>query len=251
MNLRIGSRVFAPGWAASLITLALLPGLISLGFWQLRRAQEKRDLMMQAEQGRQQLLSLNVASIDRANRYQHVSVKGHYDNAHQILLDNMPSTDPPRQGQPGFRVLTPLILDTAANQSIILVDRGWVSLMADRKQLPQITVDQQQREVRGLLDELPQPGVRAGDAGIKDNSWPQVLNYPKADELKRLYGDGLATHIILLDADLADGYERTWQINLGFTPERHIAYAVQWFGLAITLLIIYVVVNMKRLDSAH
>ena len=49
-----------------------------------------------------------------------------------------------------------------------------------------------------------------------------------------------------MDVDNADGFERRWQIKQGFGPERHIAYAVQWFGFAITLCIIYIVVNLKR-----
>jgi surfeit locus 1 family protein len=109
-------------------------------------------------------------------------------------------------------------------------------------------VDTQPREVRGLLDELPQPGIRAGDAGINKSTWPQLLNYPKADELKLLYSDQLLSPTILLDADQPDGYARFWSIDLGFIPERHIGYAIQWFGLALTLLIIYVAVNLKRAD---
>jgi surfeit locus 1 family protein len=236
--------VFAPGWAASLLTLALLPGLLSLGYWQLQRAAAKRNLMFQAQQGRQQLLDLNAANAAQLNRYQHVRVQGHYDNARQILLDNMPSNNAATAGQPGYRVLTPLQLDDA---HWLLVARGWIAL-ADRQQLPVITVDEQRRELSGLLDELPQPGVRAGNAGL-NNTWPQRLNYPNATELQSLYGPGLLPRIVLLDADQADGYERLWPINLGFTPERHVAYAVQWFGLAATLLIIYVVVNLKRADS--
>lgn len=258
MILRIGSRVFAPGWVASLVTLALAPGLTGLGFWQLDRAQEKRDLMIQAEQGRQQRLTLNPLSVDQLNRYQQVSVRGHYDSHRQLLLDNMPSTDPSTQGQPGYRVLTPLIVAAVTNEtanvsahvstssSIILVDRGWLPLQANRQQLPALDVPEQLREVSGLLDELPQPGVRAGMSGIQETVWPQLLNYPKVEELRQLYGSGLQTRIVLLDADQPDGYQRTWQINLGFTSDRHIGYAVQWFGLAVTLLIIYVVVNLKR-----
>ena len=31
---------------------------------------------------------------------------------------------------------------------------------------------------------------------------------------------------------------------------RHVAYAVQWFGLALTLAVIYVVTNLKRTGAA-
>src|SRR5262249_54001602 len=100
--LRVGSRIFAPGWAGTLATLVLLPFLISLGVWQLHRADYKRALMAQAEAGKQQTLPLNRADAAGLNRYQHVHAEGAFDSAHQVLLDSMPS----QAGQPGYRVLT-------------------------------------------------------------------------------------------------------------------------------------------------
>jgi surfeit locus 1 family protein len=239
LKLRIGSRTFAPSWFAIALTLLVVPGLISLGQWQLRRADEKRALMAEARRGRTQTINLTAANAAQLNRYQHVNVMGSFDSAHQVLLDNMPSS----HGEPGYRVLTPLKL---LDGSMVLVDRGWVSMGVNRKQRPQIDVDGAARELSGMIDELPRPGVRAGDAGIQPGVWPQVLNYPRLLELQQLYGDGLQSRIVLLDAAAADGFERIWQIDLGFSPERHIAYAVQWFGMAITVLIIFVAVNLKR-----
>lgn len=234
--------MFAPSWFAGLLTVVAVAGLTSLGLWQLRRADEKRALMTQAEQGHAQTLPLNSATATQLPRYQHVSVVGSYDAAHQLLLDNMPSS----QGQPGYRVLTPFKLD---DQSLVLVDRGWVAMGANRQQRPSIDVGVQPRELTGMLDELPRPGVRAGDAGIQMQQWPQLLNYPTWPELQQLYGPGLQSRIVLLDAVAADGFERVWQINLGFSPERHIGYAVQWFGMALAALIIFVVVNLKRSET--
>jgi len=65
-------------------------------------------------------------------------------------------------------------------------------------------------------------------------------------ELQQMYGPQLQERVILMDADAPDGFERVWQINVGFGPERHLGYAVQWFALAAAVLIIYVVVNLKR-----
>jgi surfeit locus 1 family protein len=226
--------------------MALLPTLISFGYWQLGRADEKRHLMAQAERGQQQTVDLNTVDIERLQRYQRVTLQGRYNNQRQILIDNMPSNAVATLGRPGYRVLTPLVFN---NQAVVLVDRGWIPMGPDRTQLPQHSVTEQVRQLTGMVDELPQPGVRAGDAGVQANTWPQVLNYPTAAELRQLYGPSLLPRIVLLDADQPDGYERRRQIDLGFTPERHVGYAVQWFGLALTLLIIYVVVNLKRIES--
>jgi len=35
----------------------------------------------------------------------------------------------------------------------------------------------------------------------------------------------------------------------GISPMRHIGYAVQWFGLALALLVIYVVTNLRRISG--
>jgi surfeit locus 1 family protein len=242
LKLQIGSRVFAPSWFGLLLTLLVVPALSSLGFWQLRRAHEKRDLMAQAEQGRNQVLPLVAANAGELNRYQSVSVSGRYDEAHQVLLDNMPSS----HGEPGYRVLTPLLLE---DQSLLLVDRGWLPVGKDRKQLPQLNVDTQARQLKGMLDELPRPGVRAGNAGVQPGVWPQRLNYPTYEELQQLYGTTLQRRIVLLDAKANDGFERIWQIDVGFTPERHIGYAVQWFGMALTVVIIFIVVNLRRIET--
>lgn len=223
--------------------LALLALTVNLGLWQLRRADEKRALMAQAAAGRQHTVVLNSSNAASLPRYQHVQLSGQFDGDHQVLLDNMPS----KEGRPGYRVLTPLRL---AGDTLILIDRGWVPLGADRRVLPMIAVDTAPRSVAGIIDVLPQPGVRAGSAGLDAKHWPQVLNYPRVAELRQLYGPALQARIVLMDANLSDGFERVWAINVGFGPERHIGYAVQWFGMAATLLIIYIVVNLKRASSA-
>jgi len=245
MQLRIGKKVFAPALLPTALTLLLLPTFISLGCWQLRRADEKRALMAQAAAGQSQTALLSAVNVDQLLRYQHVLVEGVFDAQHQVLLDNMPSS----HGQPGYRVWTPLKL---SDQLTVLIDRGWIAkdlIGRDSKQaMPAaaaLQVDAQTKHISGIIDELPRPGIRAGNAGIGEH-WPQVLNFPKIDELRTLYGSSLQSRIVLMDADSAGGFERQWQIKQGFSPERHVAYAVQWFGFALALIVIYIAVNLKH-----
>jgi surfeit locus 1 family protein len=75
-----------------------------------------------------------------------------------------------------------------------------------------------------------------------------LLNYPTLAELRALYGEKLLPRIVLLDAVESDGFERNWSARYNFSdfgPDRHIGYAVQWFGLALGLLIIYLFVSLK------
>lgn len=222
--------------------LVLLAVFISLGQWQLRRAEYKRSLMTQAAEGRQRTELLTTSNAAMLPRYQHISVGGHFDSTRQVLLDNMPSA----AGRPGYRVLTPLHL---ADGAIVLIDRGWIALGETRQQLPAVGVDEAPRVVHGLLDDLPVPGIRLGNGEPGAASWPRVLNYPRHEDLQALYGGRLLPRIVLLDAAEPDGFERRWQVNTGFAPERHVGYAVQWFGFAVTLLFIYIFVNLRKTET--
>lgn len=243
MSLRIGQKVFAPSLLATVLTLLLLPIFINLGLWQLRRADEKRALMQQAVTGQSQLVELTSTNADQLPRYQHVTVEGVFSVDHQVLLDSMPSY----QGQPGYRVWTLL---TLSDHSSVIVDRGWISnnVVSQPKFPGTLEVSTRTRTITGIIDELPRPGIRAGELTY-GTAWPLVLNFPTIDEMRGIFDAKLQSRIILMDIDNPDGFDRHWQIKQGFTPERHIAYAVQWFGFAITLIVIYVVVNLKREPS--
>jgi len=246
VSFRLGNRRFAPTVLGTALLLAVGTGLVSLGLWQLRRAEEKRELLSAYAQGTQggpgAALDLSTADMRRLPRYLQVSAAGRYDGGRQILLDNMPSA----QGQPGYQVLTPFVLQ--ASGAVLLVDRGWVPLGPTRAVLPSIGIgrsgEEPTRVVRGRLDELPRPGVRLGQAEVPVG-WPKVLNYPEYAELAGVYGERLLPRILLLGSDEPDGYERQWQLRFGFGPERHTGYAITWFAMAATLFIIYLVVSFR------
>jgi surfeit locus 1 family protein len=230
---RIGRYRLNVSLIGSLAVLILLCTLISLGFWQLRRADEKRQLIAAFASGQQQTIELTDATTLQPRRYQHVHARGQYDVGRQVLLDNLPSSN----GAPGYHVLTPFIV--ASSGAVVLVDRGWVSMGASRKTLPNVEADQRLREISGRIDELPRPGVRMGTAGEESVGWPKVFNYPRYEDLRVLYGERLMRTIVLLDPQEPSGYERIWQARFGFAPERHMGYAITWFVMALTLIIIY------------
>jgi surfeit locus 1 family protein len=45
---------------------------------------------------------------------------------------------------------------------------------------------------------------------------------------------------------MEEGYSRDWKKKSVMLPEKHIAYAVQWFGLAITLTVLFIGFNKKN-----
>lgn len=209
-----------------------------LGFWQLGRADEKQALLDQyaiAQQTQVEITPQNAASLPR---YQRARVAGRYDPAHQILLDNMPS----HTGQPGYRVLTPF--ETPVGW--LLVDRGWLPLGSTRSQLPDVPVNSEEREITGTIDDLPRAGIElAAPAADASAPWPRVLSFPQQPALEQQLGHKLLSGVLLLDASQPEGYERIWEAHLGFKPERHIGYAVQWFAFAVAAVILFVITGFR------
>ncbi len=245
MSLRIANREFDPRLWAVLLTAALLATFVALGWWQLGRAREKQAMVESFQRGTQSSVELKGdVTVDELPRYQHVRAEGHYEPAHQVLIDNMPS----QAGLPGFRVLTPFRRE--GSERLLLVDRGWVPLGATRQDLPLVFVSPDFRTVAGRLDTLPAPGVRVGDAGVAgDTGWPRVLNFPRQQDLEQALGAEVEARIVLLDPAAPDGYERAWRPAMQFGPERHLGYAVQWFAFAIVALIIFIALSLRRLPG--
>jgi surfeit locus 1 family protein len=233
-------RRFAPPPWAVLLTLAALGAFVSLGTWQLGRAREKQALFDEFEAGGRETLDATGRDFAELGRYQRVRLRGRYDASRQVLLDNMPSA----QGRPGYRVLTPLA--RADGRGWVLVDRGWVPLGPTRDRLPDLTVGTGEREISGVLDVLPGPGLRVGPAAEPGaTGWPRVLLFPTEADLETMLGYEVGSRIVLLDAGNPDGYERQWRPSLGFGPERHLGYAIQWFALGAAAVAIFVAINLR------
>ncbi|MBM0104160.1 SURF1 family protein [Steroidobacter sp. S1-65] len=232
------SRTFRPSLLGVVLTLLGLALFIRLGYWQLDRADQKQALLDQYAAGQQAQVEITSQNAHNLPRYQRAQVSGRYDPTHQILLDNMPS----HTGQPGFRVLTPL--ETSAGW--LLVDRGWLPLGASRQVLPDISVSDEQRTITGTIDVLPRAGLQLETPTIDPTlPWPRVLSFPTHEGLEQQLGHELLPGVLLLDASHPDGYQRIWEAHLGFKPERHIGYAVQWFALAAAALILFLVTSVR------
>ena len=123
MSIKVGSRIFSPQLFTTLLTVVLIALLISLGRWQLRRAEEKRALFDSFASGTDATLSIDVAT-PALRRYQHIEAGGRYDQTRQILIDNMVNGE-----RVGYYVITPFAL---TGGGWVLVNRGWVPLTESR-----------------------------------------------------------------------------------------------------------------------
>ena len=116
------------------------------------------------------------------------------------------------------------------------------------RSFPTIPVGANLRTLRGRADNMPSPGIHLGLPAPLAPPYPVVAAYPTRAEVAQLLKETSwtsAADLILLDADQPDGYVRNWAPP-GFPPLRHIGYALQWFGLALALGVIYVVTNFRR-----
>lgn len=236
--IQVGNRTFAPKAFTTLLTIALIVFLASLGRWQLHRADEKRALFDSFAAGSDATRPIDLKT-PKLPRYQHVEAAGHYDDTRQILIDNMVNGE-----RPGYFVITPFALQGGG---WVLVNRGWVPLGRSRADRPAIPVAADSRVIHGRADNLPSPGIRLGVPAPLAPPYPVVASFPSRVDIAQLLKENewtSAADSILLDSAEADGYVRNWSPP-GFPPMRHIGYAVQWFGLALALAVIYVVTNFR------
>ena len=240
--MRIGSLDFSPSRWPTLVTLVVFGFLLSVGFWQLDRAEQKREIIKNYQVDEDGAVIRLDADLKSAAglEYQRATSVGRYDSAHQLLLDNRI-----HEGQAGYQVLTPFILRNS--EVAVLVNRGWLPLGESRDQLPDVAVGEVQRAVVGRLKTPPEEAFMLGEEELRQG-WPyriqRIQFQALSDELQRT----LLPVVLLLENEEPDGYLRDWQPLAGFGPERNVGYAVQWFGLAAALLVIYFTVNSRRVD---
>jgi len=233
------SRRWQTSWWGLLAALFAIGIGMSAGFWQLGRADEMRALRARfAGSNRANTLPRLVRDDESSLlRYEVLQLNGNYDPDHQVLLDGMSYG-----GRPGYQVLTPLI--TAEGE--VLVNRGWIPANGNRVILPDVRVSGAPREVFGRIERLPSPGLRlATPAPDPDAPWPRRLLFPTSAEIGTQIGTVLREYQLLLDPADPDGYVRDWRPG-GMDPVRHLGYAVQWFGLSLTVIVIYCVLTFRN-----
>ena len=240
----LGKRRFAPSWSMTLLTVALCMVFVRLGLWQWDRGVHRQAQWDAFARGADAPLLLGTQSLRSLVRFKRVAVGGRWDAAHQFLLDNRS-----HGGLPGYEVLTPLQL---TDGRLLLVDRGWVPFTGSRARLPDIALDDRGAIVlSGRLDNLPVGGLALGHAApAHDARWPKVTSFPTFAELAAALGHPVEPWMLLLDPAGGDGYVRDWQPP-GLPPLRHFSYAIQWWGFAVTLLVIWGIMSARRQEPQH
>ena len=242
IRIPIGSRVFAPSWFFTALTVVLCVAFFFLGRWQWSRGELRQAEYDRFATGAEQVIPLGTGGVDQVLRFQKVSVAGHMDPDHQFLLDNRSY-----QGRAGFEVLTPL---QRPNARVVLIDRGWVPFSGLRQRLPGVALEAHDAvTVVGRVDHLPSPGLASGRAAPNAQApWPKVTAFPSMAQLSEALGVPLEPQIILLDPHQADGYVRDWHPS-GMEPIRHWSYAVQWWSFAVVLFVLWAGLSLRKVAA--
>ena len=217
-----------------LLALAVATGFAALGVWQLQRMHEKEALLAQLPPGRESAVSLEHAL--RTPQTLHWVQQRMRFLPGTVLLDNQL-----RDGRAGVKVYQAARADVPATTAV-LVDLGWLPLPANRA-LPTIRALQGEIDVQGLWAPPPSAGIALGPA-LAATPQPQVwlatrLDMPAIAAQLGLPADALAAQVLRLDPALPLGHARDLDLLPNtLPPSRHLGYAVQWFGLALAVLVV-------------
>ena len=223
-------RRFAPGWALWLFTLVFLPLLLSLGVWQLDRAGQKQALEAQmAQQRTLPAAPLHDLSSSTVLAWRALRLTGRFDPQHIWLLDNRT-----RNGQAGLEVLQ-LFHDQPSNRQLI-VNRGWLA-WPDRRHLPAVPVAEGKLQLQAEALPAPGPGFRLHSAST--TGWPRLITHPDSAVLAEHAGLPDAPLMARLQPGSPGALRLEWP-SMPMTATKHTAYAVQWFTLALALLVLFI-----------
>lgn len=228
-----------PSLPGTLLAAVLVALFLSLGAWQSKRAAIKESRIEAFESAGH---ALSLPDPSQASPGLNVTLVGRFDARRHTLADNQVF-----RGRAGVHVYTPF----KTGKQAVLVNRGWLPLGNDRSQLPVIPpMPEEQVEISGRVSEVPGVGRRLGEAIEMDGDrWPQLVTYPELDRIETALDTELYPYILLLDAASPGGFgDRDWK-PVFLSPDKHRAYAFQWFAMAATALAGWILLALRRGES--
>lgn len=199
--------------------------LLSLGFWQIYRLNWKLELIEQIENSLKND-PVELSNIEKKN-YLRIKTSGDIDFDKQIYLYNLNDA-----GKPGFEVINPIKI----GDENYLVNRGWIPF--EKKDLPEINlVDQNQ--IVGTLMLQTKPSAFKPENDIEKNYW-FTLN---REDILKFTGRNFSEYVIYLNGDYKIPKPRVITAKIS---NNHKKYAITWFSMAISILLIYLYFRKKN-----
>ena len=226
-------RFFIPAF----LIIATLALLISLGFWQLERADEKRAIEDQIANANANDVEL-ITDVDLLSEkeYYHVRLQGSYIKDKQFIYDNQIVDQ-----ISGYYVLTPFVLK--GDSRAILINRGFIPWNGRRDQIADIDIGAKIAEVKVQISKpVKRMELKASEI---TQDFPVLVQALDVDEMSIIASLDFANIVGLLSPESENGFVRKWDPYTG-SIERHIGYAIQWFLMALVLSIIGALLALKQ-----
>ena len=199
--------------------------LLSLGFWQIYRLNWKLELIEQIENSLKND-PVELSNVEKKN-YLRIKTSGDIDFDKQIYLYNLNDA-----GKPGFEVINPIKI----GDENYLMNRGWIPF--EKKDLPEINlIDQNQ--IVGTLMLQTKPSTFKPENDIEKNYW-FTLN---REDISKFTGRNFSEYVIYLNGDYKIPKPRVITAKIS---NNHKKYAITWFSMAISILLIYLYFRKKN-----
>ena len=199
--------------------------LLSLGFWQIYRLNWKLELIEQIENSLKND-PVELTNVEKKN-YLRIKTSGNIDFDKQIYLYNLNDA-----GKPGFEVINPIKI----GDENYLVNRGWIPF--EKKDLLEINlVDENQ--IVGTLMLQTKPSTFKPENDIEKNYW-FTLN---REDILKFTGRNFSEYVIYLNGDYKIPKPRVITAKIS---NNHKKYAITWFSMAISILLIYLYFRKKN-----
>ena len=198
---------------------------ISLGSWQIIRLNWKNNLILEIETS----LSKPPIKLSESNATNFLKIKtsGSIDFDKQIYLYNLNE-----KGTPGFEVINPLII----NNKNYLINRGWIPFeKKDSKEIYEFD----EVNIVGTLKLQGRKNIFKPDNDIKENYWFSL----DREDILEFTGKKFSNYIIYLDGNYQSPIPKKITANIS---NNHKKYAITWFSLAISILLLYLYFRRKN-----
>ena len=198
---------------------------IALGTWQIIRLGWKNNLILEIENS----LKNPPVELTQTNKVNYLKIKtsGSVDFEKQIYLYNLNDS-----GTPGFEVLNPISIDGEN----YLLNRGWIPF--EKKDTPEINIIDQSNIV-GTIKIQGRKNIFKPDNDLKENYWFSL----NREDILKFTGKKFSKYIIYLDGNYQLPRPKIITANIS---NNHKKYAITWFSLAISILLLYLYFRKKN-----
>ncbi|MBB71595.1 MAG: hypothetical protein CMF50_04300 [Legionellales bacterium] len=212
---------------------------IILGGWQYQRYHWKQDLLTNYHQ-RLSKPPVSLSFNSEPQAFQTVSVRGHYVGE-TLLLDNRT-----RDGVAGYEVLMPF--KPLDSNRVVLINRGWLAKAQIESQPELLKPKTTPQTLQGYVKTPPKHVFMLGDTIPEPNKRPLVIQKIDLQQLHEQTTLDYLPFVLRLQPQAKSPFKRDWEI-VTLSPAQHLGYSVQWFGMAVALLIAYCCLSITRVKS--